>query len=51
MPDAHAPTPGELKGQFPRVRLAWWHAHPWGTPLALTLLAAAYFVAVGALFL
>lgn len=49
--DAHAPTPRELRGQFPRVRLSWWHAHPWGTLLVLTLLAVAYFVIVGALFM
>ncbi|MFD3681446.1 hypothetical protein [Streptomyces sp. NPDC058613] len=49
--DAPASTPKELRRRFPRVRLSWWHAHPWGTLLALTALAAAYFVLVGALFM
>lgn len=49
--DEPASTPRELRRQFPRVRLSWWHAHPWGTLLVLTALAVGYFVLVGALFM
>ncbi|OKI48585.1 hypothetical protein A6A29_06250 [Streptomyces sp. TSRI0281] len=44
-------SPKELKRQYPRVRLSWWHARPWATLLLLTALTAAYFTLAGLLFM
>ncbi|MFD4689580.1 hypothetical protein [Streptomyces sp. NPDC058463] len=39
----------ELRSAFPRVRLAWWHAHPWGVLVLQSALVVGYFLAASAL--
>lgn len=45
----HASSLKELRSAFPRVRLAWWHAHPWGVLVLQTAFVVGYFLAATAL--